>query len=129
MPPAPRHVLIADDEQDIATLLARIMTPLGLIPTVVNNGSDAISAAQTSADELCLAILDIQMPGVNGVDAAIAISQRVPHVPIVLMSGGIPQNLATRITQVPLAAMLAKPFRIQEVHTLLIQLGLISPRP
>ena len=129
MPAAPRHVLIADDERDIATLLARILTPLGLIPIVVNNGSDAISAAQIDAHVLCLAILDIQMPGINGVDAAIAIYQLVPHVPIVLMSGGIPPNLATRIAQIPLAAMLTKPFRIQEIHTLLVQLGLIGPRP
>jgi CheY-like chemotaxis protein len=129
MPPAPRHVLIADDERDITTILARIVAPLGLIPIVVHSGSDAISAAQTYAHELCLVILDIQMPGVNGVDAAIAIYQLVPHVPIVLMSGGILPNLATRIAQISLAGMLTKPFRIQEVHTLLIQLGLIGPRP
>jgi two-component system cell cycle sensor histidine kinase/response regulator CckA len=125
MPAAPRHVLIADDERDIATLLGRILTPLGFIPIVVHNGSDAITAAQTHAHELCLAILDIQMPVINGVDAAIAIHQLVAHVPIVLMSGGISPNLATRITQLPLASMLNKPFRIQEVHTLLGQLGLI----
>ena len=125
MPAVPRHVLIADDEQDIATILARIMAPLGLIPIVVNNGSDAITATQTYAQELCLAILDIQMPGTNGVDAAIAIYRLLPHVPIVLMSGGIPQQLATRIAQISLAGMLTKPFSIQEVHTLLVQLGLI----
>jgi two-component system cell cycle sensor histidine kinase/response regulator CckA len=129
MPAAPRHVLIADDERDIATILARIIAPLGLIPIVVHSGSDAISAAQTYAHELCLAILDIQMPGTNGIDAAIAISQLVPHVPIVLMSGGISPNLATRIAQIPLAGMLAKPFTIQQVHILLVQLGLISPTP
>jgi len=125
MPAAPRHVLIADDERDIATLLARILKPLGLIPIVVYNGSDAISAAQSHAQELCLVVLDIQMPGTNGIDAAIAIYQIVPNVPIVLMSGGIPPNLATRIAQTPLAGMLTKPFTIQQVHTLLVQLGLI----
>ena len=125
MPAAPRRVLIADDERDIATLLARIMTPLGLTPIVVNNGSDAIIEAQTYAQELCLAILDIQMPGTNGVDAAIAIYQLLPHVPIVLMSGGIPLNLTTRIGQVQLAGMLTKPFSLQEVRILLSQLGLI----
>jgi two-component system cell cycle sensor histidine kinase/response regulator CckA len=129
MPAAPRHVLIADDERDIATLLARILTALGFIPIVVYDGSDAITAAQTHADELCLAILDIQMPRVNGIDAAVAIYQLVPHVPIVLMSGGLPPNLTTRLAQVPLAGALNKPFRIQEVHILLGQLGLIGPRP
>src|SRR5215207_7963480 len=107
MPTAPRHVLIADDERDIATLLARIMVPLGLTPIVVYNGSDAIISARTYAQELCLAILDIQMPGTNGVDAAIAIYQVLPQVPIVLMSGGIPQNLVARIVHIPLAGMLA----------------------
>jgi two-component system cell cycle sensor histidine kinase/response regulator CckA len=129
MPIAPRTVLIADDERDIAAVLARILTALSLTPIVVYNGSDAITAAQTNAQELCLAILDIQMPGVNGIDAAIAINQLIPHVPIVLMSGGIPPNLATHTAQITLAGMLTKPFRIQEVHTLLIQLGLISARP
>src|SRR5262245_31590166 len=125
MPAAPRHVLIADDERDIASLLARILTPLGLKPIVVHSGNDAISAAQSHAQDLCLAILDIQMPGTNGIDAAIAIYQPIPHLPIVLMSGGIPQNLATRIAQVPLAGTLTKPFTIQQVHILLGQLGLI----
>src|SRR5215212_5930497 len=101
MPTAPRHVLIADDEQDIATLLARIMVPLGLIPIVVYSGSDAIASARAYAQEICLAILDIQMPGTNGIDAAIAIYQLLPQLPIVLMSGGIPQNLAARIVQIP----------------------------
>jgi CheY-like chemotaxis protein len=125
MPPAPRTVLIADDEGDIGALLARIMRPLGLTPLVVMNGADAISAAHTHAPELCLAILDIQMPGTNGIDAAIAIYQLIPHVPIVLMSGGIAPNLTTRIGQVPLAGMLAKPFTIQQIQILLNQLGLI----
>jgi two-component system cell cycle sensor histidine kinase/response regulator CckA len=129
MPAAPRHVLIADDERDIATILARILTRLGLIPIVVHTGSNAITTAQAHAHELCLAILDIEMPGTNGIDAAIAISQMVPHLPIVLMSGGIPQNQTARVAQVPLAGVLNKPFSIQEVRTLLARLGLIGPRP
>jgi len=129
MPTAPRHVLIADDERDIATFLSRILTPLGFIPITVNNGSNAITAGQNHAPELCLAILDIQMPITNGIDAAIAIHQLLPQMPIVLMSAGIPQNLTARIAQVPLAGVLNKPFSIQQVHTLLTQLGLISPKP
>src|SRR5262245_21140848 len=119
MPLAPRHVLIADDERDIATLLTRILTPLGFIEIIVTNGNDAITAAQGHASELCLAILDIQMPGTNGIDAAIAIHQSLPLLPIVLMSGGIAPNLAARIAQAPLAGVINKPFSIQQVHTLL----------
>lgn len=124
MPTAPRSVLIADDEKDIATLLARIMRPLGLTPILVANGNDAIAAAHTSAADLCAAILDVQMPGITGVDAAIAIHQLLPHLPIVLMSGALLSNVAARRAPIPLAGMLQKPFTIQEVRTLLAQIGL-----
>ncbi|SRR6266508_3155999 len=129
MPPAPRTVLVADDDRDIGLLLARIVRPLGLTPIVVVNGLDAITAARHHTDELAAAFLDIQMPGITGIDAAIAIQQLVPHLPIVLMSGGIPAHLASNIAQLSLAGFLQKPFGIDDVRTLLTQLGLIGTTP
>jgi len=129
MPPAPRTVLIADDERDIGVLLTRIMRPLGLTPMVVMNGVDAIAAARHHALDLAAAFLDIQMPDMSGVDAAIVIQQLVPQLPIVLMSGGIPAPLASNIGQLSLAGFLQKPFRIDEVRTLLAQLGLAGTLP
>src|SRR6266496_1662018 len=129
MPPAPRTVLIADDERDIGNVLARIMRPLGLTPLVVLNGADAIDAAHQHAHELAAAFLDIQMPVMTGIDAAIAIQKLLPQLPIVLMSGGIPAHLASNIAQLSLAGFLQKPFRIDEVRTLLTQLGLTGTTP
>jgi two-component system cell cycle sensor histidine kinase/response regulator CckA len=129
MPPAPRTVLIADDERDIGILLARIMRPLGLTPIVVMNGADAIAAARHHAHELAAAFLDIQMPDMTGVDAAIAIQKLLPQLPIVLMSGGVPAHLASNIAQLRLAGFLQKPFRIDDVRTLLTQLGLTGTTP
>jgi len=129
MLPAPRVVLIADDDRDIGHLLARIMRALGLTPIVVVNGLDAIAVARHRADELAAAFLDIQMPGITGVDAAIAIQQLLPQLPIVLMSGGIPAHRASNIAQLRLAGFLQKPFRIDEVQILLAQLGLTGTTP
>jgi two-component system, cell cycle sensor histidine kinase and response regulator CckA len=129
MPPAPRVVLIADDERDIGILLARIMRPLGLTPIVVANGADGIDAARHHAHELAAAFLDIQMPGITGIDAAIAIQKLLPQLPIVLMSGGIPAHLASNIAQLSLAGFLQKPFGIDDVRTLLTQLGLTGTMP
>jgi len=47
----------------------------------------------------------------------------------VLMSGGIPAHLASNIGQLSLAGFLQKPFRIDEVRTLLTQLGLTGTIP
>jgi DNA-binding NtrC family response regulator len=129
MPSAPRPVLIADDDRDIGILLARIMRPLGLTPIVVTNGADAIAAAHSHATELVAAFLDIQMPDMTGVDVAMAIHPLMPQVPIVLMSAGIPAHLASNVAQLPLAGFLPKPFTIQAVRTLLVQLGLTGASP
>ncbi len=129
MPPAPRTVLIADDERDIGILLARIIRPLGFTPIVVMNGLDAIAAAQHHAHDLAAAFLDIQMPDITGVDAAVAIQKLLPHLPIVLMSGGIPAHLASNIAQLSLADFLQKPFGIDDVRRLLTQLGLTGTTP
>lgn len=129
MLPAPRTVLVADDDRDIGILLARIMRRHGLTPIVVVNGLDAITAARHHADELAAAFLDIQMPGITGVDAAIAIQKLMPQLPIVLMSGGIPAHLASNVAQLSLAGFLQKPFGIDDVRTLLARLGLTGPIP
>jgi DNA-binding NtrC family response regulator len=129
MPSAPRTVLIADDDRDIGSLLARIMRPLGLTPIVVTNGTDAVAAAHSHTTELVAAFLDIQMPNMTGVDVALAMHPVMPHLPIVLMSAGIPAHLTSNVAQLPLAGFLQKPFTIQEVRMLLMQLGLTSATP
>src|SRR5437870_12559228 len=114
MPPAPRVVLIADDNRDIGILLTHIMQPLGLAPIVVMTGADAIAAARHHALDHATAFLDIQMPEMSGVDAAIVIQQLVPQLPSVLMSGGISARLASNIGQLSIAGFLQKPLRIDE---------------
>lgn len=127
MPPTPRTVLVADDDPDIGVLLARIMRRYGLTPLVVMNGSDAISAAQHN-DELVAAFLDIHMPGITGVDAAIAIQKLLPQLPIVLMSAGIPANLASSVAQLSLSGFLQKPFQIMTCEHCFRNLDLLVRR-
>jgi CheY-like chemotaxis protein len=126
---APRTVLIADDAIVIGVLLARTMRPLGLTPIIVTNGADAIAAAQRYATDLAAAFLDIEMPGITGIDAAITIHRLMPHLPIVLMSAGAPAHLTASVAHLPLTGVLQKPFTIQEVRTLLAQLGLTGTTP
>jgi CheY-like chemotaxis protein len=121
-----RKVLIADDEAVIGIIISRIITPLGLTPTIVHDGAAAIAAAQTYAGQLCCAFVDITMPHVGGVEAAQIIHQLLPSLPIVLMSGSLAQQLTQQIGQLELAGVLAKPFTIDELRALLGQLGLVG---
>jgi CheY-like chemotaxis protein len=112
-------VLVADDEQAIQDLLANVIQRLGLAVICVGDGAAAIAAVEAYRDKLICAIMDIVMPVVNGVDAAHAIQATAPGLPIVLMSGAIPDAYMDSITQLRLAALLAKPFSVAPVRDLL----------
>ncbi|MBK9712462.1 MAG: response regulator [Kouleothrix sp.] len=114
-----RLALVADDEPAIRDLLERVLRPLGLGALCVGDGAAAIAAAEAHRDKLSCAIMDIVMPVVNGVDAALAIQRAAPDLPIVLMSGAVPAQCADGIAQLRLAGMLPKPFDLVELRDLI----------
>jgi CheY-like chemotaxis protein len=96
-----------------------VINRLGLVAVFADNGAAAIAAVEAHRDSLACAILDVVMPIMNGVDAANAIQVIAPGLPIVLMSGAIPEAYLDRISQIRLAGMLAKPFSFATLRDLL----------
>lgn len=69
--------------------------------------------------ELACAILDIWMPGANGIDAAHVIQQLAPDLPIMLVSGALPNIAAGKLSGLRLAGMLEKPFSIAGLRSMI----------
>ena len=111
--------LVDDDDLAIQALVARVINRLGLVAVFADNGEAAIAAVEAHRDSLACAILDIVMPIMNGVDAAHAIQATMPSLPIVLMSGAIPDTYMDKISQLHIVDMLAKPFSIAHLQDLL----------
>jgi two-component system response regulator AtoC len=117
-----RVVLIADDDDAVLNLVAHVVAGTGLTPLKVSDGAAALEFARTCSNLLLCAILDVQMPLMNGADAAYAIQQIAPDMTIVLMSGFFPAHLAERMQQVRLFAMLDKPFKLNQLRDILTQI-------
>ena len=60
------RILVADDDRDIARLIADSLTDDGMDVATVFNGLDALEAIRREPYDMV--ILDIMMPGVNGLD-------------------------------------------------------------
>lgn len=58
------HILLVDDEEDIAELLQRTLRRMGHTVTTYNDPSKALEDFRASRFDL--ALLDIRMPGMNG---------------------------------------------------------------
>jgi DNA-binding NarL/FixJ family response regulator len=78
-------VLIVDDNFRVRQGLVRIFTHAGFeVCGEAVNGWEAIEKAQTLSPGLI--VMDVSMPGMNGIEAARSLRQLLPAVPIILLS-------------------------------------------
>ncbi len=83
-PEEPRRILVADDEHLVAQGVVAALQSLGLeVLGPCRDGEEAIN--QCRGDRPDLALLDIQMPGINGVEAARRIFAEL-EIPVVILS-------------------------------------------
>lgn len=100
-------VLVADDESLITLSLADQLQGLGHeVVGVAHNGSEAIQMAEHLDPDFI--ILDIRMPGVDGLETAKAINQR-KVTPIIFLSGYSNKDMARRAGESGAFAYLSKP--------------------
>lgn len=79
------RILIADDELNIAKTLKQILLNEGFHAMAVFGGRAAVELASEWRPDLLLA--DVHMPDMNGIEAAIEITQKIPECRVVLFSG------------------------------------------
>ena len=78
------YVLVIDDERLIADTLVHILRDAGFAASAAYDGESALESARLVPPEVVIA--DIRLPGMNGIDAAIAIEQSVPDAKALLLS-------------------------------------------
>ncbi len=76
-PPAPRRILLAEDERINRTFLKALLARAGHLVTVAENGAQAVDEVRMSfsggGEPFDLVLMDVQMPVMNGLDATQAI--------------------------------------------------------
>jgi len=86
MPDYPKPlVLVVDDEPGVAKTLAWILEQSGYVSAVAYTGKDAVELASRMA--ATLAIVDVNLPDVDGIKVAAEICRRSPSCKILLITG------------------------------------------
>lgn len=80
-----RKVLIVDDAPWVSDTLAVIFSASGFDAKAVHSAEDALTEIEERPP--ALAIVDVMLPGMNGVDLAISIAENYPLTRILLFSG------------------------------------------
>src|SRR5262249_47659326 len=85
VPLKPLCILVVDDEPMIREVMTAFLEADGHRVQTAVHGRDCLAKLHAAAFDLV--IIDRAMPGMNGDKLALAIKQRAPHLPVVLLTG------------------------------------------
>ena len=107
------RILIAEDETIIRLDLKQLLERAGYeVVAEAKDGEEAVALARSEEPEL--AILDVKMPKLDGIEAARRILEERP-VPIVMLTAYGQQELVARAVEAGVFGYLVKPFREQDL--------------
>lgn len=100
-------VAVVDDEEAIRRALLRLMRSAGITARAYASGTDFLGALE--GDHPCCVILDVNMPGLSGLDVMTRLAAQAPTVAVVIMTGNHNLEEQARALQHRPLAYLPKP--------------------
>jgi DNA-binding NtrC family response regulator len=113
----PPHVLVVDDEEMMRAMLARELPRLGFHVTTAGSGEEGIERAQS--EDFSVAVVDILMPGMDGVETLKRLRQETPGTEVVLLTGHGTIEGAVAGMRAGAYDYLTKPCRLSELSAVL----------
>jgi two-component system, OmpR family, response regulator len=108
-----RHVLVVEDEPEIAKLVERHLQDLSCRVELAFDGNAGLAAAQSGAFDLI--ILDLMLPGIDGLEICRRLRGQARYTPILMLTAK--SNELDRVLGLEMGAddYLAKPFSFPEL--------------
>lgn len=123
--PTPIRVLVVDDEIDFATALALRLRRRGFAAEAVFTGEDGIGRAE--AGELDVLVLDLKMPGMDGLETLRQVRRRAPAVRVIVLTGHGTVASGIEGMQIGAADFLQKPADIETLSAAIIAVAARPP--
>jgi CheY-like chemotaxis protein len=120
-------ILIIEDEPEVASLLAEVLEGAGHTPTVAGTGPEGLDRLTAESPEAVL--LDVRLPGPDGLAVLREIRERNPVLPVVILTGHASQEQVAEAWQLGVTDVLRKPWGLTYLREALAALGAQGPSP
>ena len=123
-------VLVVDDDPGTCRLIAQTLTPQGYTVSIACDGPSGLAAVER--ERPALVILDVLLPGVDGLTALTSMRQEDPRLPSIVVTASA--DALTRLAAVPdvpdreSIRFLAKPFSLVTLMALIYHLLPCTPQ-
>ena len=109
------RIVVADDEEDIVRLVAFVLRRRGYTVLEARSGEEALDLIRRERPDL--AVLDLRMPGLDGLQVmrALAADETVEPLPLIMLSASAQQAEIEAGLSAGVAAYVAKPFTPQHL--------------
>ena len=108
-----RRILVVDDEESIQRSLESVLRDEGFDVSLAGSAEDAIKKIEADAPDVVL--LDIWLPGKDGLQLLEEVRPRYPGLPVVVMSGHGTIETAVRATKLGAFDFVEKPLNLDKV--------------
>lgn len=113
-PPIPEaRVLVVDDELHVCSALARSLTLMGYRADEANSGREALGMLERTSYDVM--VLDIRMPGMDGIEVMRRAHQVRPDLLIIVLTGHATLDSAITAVKIGAVEYLRKPASVHEI--------------
>jgi len=107
------RILIVDDETEAGEILSLRLARRGMVPAYAPGGEAAL--AHLTYNPVDIVLLDIKMPGMDGLETLQRIRQSHPQLPVIILSGHADLDSAARGMELGAFFYLMKPVNLDDV--------------
>ena len=107
------RILIVDDETDTGEILSLRLARRGLIPAFVESGEAALDYLEKNPADVVL--LDIKMPGMDGLETLERIRRLYPQTSVIILSGHADMESAAKGMELGAFFYLLKPVNLEDL--------------
>ena len=108
-------VLVVDDEACVRDMLRIGMKHYGLTAWLAADGQEAINVYRRNRELINVALLDVRMPGLDGLQTMTGLHQLDPNLPCIFMTGDCGDHEPSELLARGAWQMFLKPFRLYDV--------------
>jgi CheY-like chemotaxis protein len=116
----PITVLVADDNDVAQRLCRRVLEKAGYNVLIAADGLQAVEVALSQRPAMIL--MDVAMPGIDGIEAMRRIKAEIPNQPIVIASAHSMASDRERFLAAGADDILSKPFRLADLVAIVAKL-------